>query len=67
MRFGIRPECQATVSVTGVLIKVHAVAWRAVAFSSEISSPICESEPEVDGRLIEKSVAKVSSNLRKDS
>ncbi|CAK9029795.1 unnamed protein product [Durusdinium trenchii] len=44
MRFGIRPECQATVSVTGVLIKVHAV----------------------DGRLIEKSVAKVSSNLRKE-
>ena len=27
MRFGIRPECQATVSVTGVLIKVHAVPW----------------------------------------
>lgn len=27
MRFGVRPECQATVSVTGVLIKVHAAAW----------------------------------------
>jgi len=43
-RFGIRPDCHATVSVTGVLIKVHAV----------------------DGQLIEKAVAKVSSNLRKE-
>ncbi|CAJ1440239.1 unnamed protein product [Effrenium voratum] len=43
-RFGIRPECQATVSVTGVLIKVHSV----------------------DGQLIEKAVAKVSSSLRKE-
>ncbi|CAE7948194.1 GATL10 [Symbiodinium sp. KB8] len=43
-RFGIRPECHATVSVTGVLIKVHSV----------------------EGQLIEKAVAKVSSNLRKE-
>ncbi|CAE7195994.1 GATL10 [Symbiodinium pilosum] len=43
-RFGIRPDCQATVSVTGVLIKVHSV----------------------QGQLIEKAVAKVSSNLRKE-